>query len=194
MFLAQYPNSILNGDLITFSLTVIVSQSHCDLIFIEMMFPWCLSNGQQERSCLMTWRCWKKSLMTGKMFIQYVHIWFWQLNEWSFLTHMSFVISSVAMIPKDLFKMFVLFLAGSLAKKSRDSAGCNTLCTSKPKPWGNETLADRFKKSKYIRAISTTQKRTYSESWSHGYRNVSWKHVFNIFCRVTYPRNITYCK
>lgn len=107
---------------------------------------------------------------------------------------MSFVISSVAMIPKDLFKMFVLFLAGSLAKKSRDSAGCNTLCTSKPKPWGNETLADRFKKSKYIRAISTTQKRTYSESWSHGYRNVSWKHVFNIFCRVTYPRNITYCK
>lgn len=35
MFFAQ----ILNGDLITFSLTVIVSQSHCDLIFIEMMFP-----------------------------------------------------------------------------------------------------------------------------------------------------------
>lgn len=39
MFFAQYTYSILNGDLITFSLTVIVSQSHCDLIFIEMMFP-----------------------------------------------------------------------------------------------------------------------------------------------------------
>lgn len=67
--------------------------------------------------------------------------------------------------------MFDLFstLAGSLAQKSWDPVGSNTLCTLEWKSWSPETFIVRA--TQYIWIASPQW--TYSFTWSHGYWNVS---------------------